>query len=160
MTKLYFQYLAISAMRFAQQHTNCAKVSWKLCSKPNKLKLYCQIFLNICQSGGISPNLVTLYSIDKKCEKHWRAVASQTPTFLSLMENLILQLAMVSSSARTLGSHPSTNPVNGSGFSGDVPLMHLETDIIKTIFCPNFRFCDFRQDFEAWFEEPSYEFAS
>ena len=44
--------------KFAQKHSNCAKVSWKFCPKPNKP--YCQRFLNICQSGGISPNLVTL----------------------------------------------------------------------------------------------------
>ena len=61
MTKLFFQYLAIfMAMKMRPKNTNCAKVSWKLCPKPNKPEIYCQRFLNLCQSGGISPNLVTL----------------------------------------------------------------------------------------------------
>ena len=35
--------------------------AYKLCQsvlKPNKPSTYCQIFLNICQRGGILPNLV------------------------------------------------------------------------------------------------------
>ena len=51
----YFQH-----WKFAQKHTNCTKVSWKLRPKPNKPSIYYQRFLNICQSGEISPNLVTL----------------------------------------------------------------------------------------------------
>ena len=56
MTKLSFQYLAISSNdNLPQNQTNCIKVSWKLCPKPKN-----HIFLNIGQGGGISPNLVTM----------------------------------------------------------------------------------------------------
>ena len=48
-----------SNKNFPKAYKLC-QVSWKLCPKPNKPKIYCQRFLNICQSGGISPNLVTL----------------------------------------------------------------------------------------------------
>ena len=30
---------------FSQKHTNCTKVSWKICPKPNKPSIYCQRFL-------------------------------------------------------------------------------------------------------------------
>ena len=49
-------------LKFAQKHTKSANASKKLCLKPIKPTIYCQRFLHICQSGGISPNLVTLSS--------------------------------------------------------------------------------------------------
>ena len=52
--------------KFALKHKNCTKVSWKLCPKSNKPEIYCQIFSNIGQSGGMLPNLVTL-DVNKKC---------------------------------------------------------------------------------------------
>ena len=39
---------------------NCSKVISQICQIPNKPLKYCQIFLNFCQSGKISSNLVTL----------------------------------------------------------------------------------------------------
>ena len=60
-TRLCFQYSPIFSNGIYPIHTNCAKVRWK----PNKPQIYCQRILNICQRGGNSPNLVTLYVIDK-----------------------------------------------------------------------------------------------
>ena len=59
MTRLCFQYLAINSNEYLPQSI----CDLKLCPKPNKPKIYCLIFLQICQSGGIggiSPNLVAL----------------------------------------------------------------------------------------------------
>ena len=47
--------------KLAQKHTEASKVGSKFCEILIKPSKDCQIFLTFCQSGEISPNLVTLH---------------------------------------------------------------------------------------------------
>ena len=49
---------------FAQKHTLFCHSGFKILPKPNKPSKYCQSLLKFCQSGEISPNLVTLVLSD------------------------------------------------------------------------------------------------
>ena len=66
MTRLCLQYLAIYRNKNLGKiiYIHCAKVSWKLCPRPNKPEIHCQRFLNIRQGVVVSPNLVTLLASD------------------------------------------------------------------------------------------------
>ena len=69
MTKLCFQCLAIfSNENFPNSTQIVPKWVWKIAQNQINLKYVDQYFLNICQSVGVSPNLVTIISneIDDK----------------------------------------------------------------------------------------------
>ena len=61
-----FQYLAIYRIENLRPKVyKLCQSELKLCPKPNKPQIYFQTCSNICQSGGISPNLVTLINSQK-----------------------------------------------------------------------------------------------
>ena len=60
MSNLFFHIWISQQKTIAQKHTKFAKVLSKLSQILNKPSKCCQISLNLCQNGKISPNLVTL----------------------------------------------------------------------------------------------------
>ena len=64
MSRLFFQYCAETKLKVCSFDTMLAKLGLNLCQKLNKPSKDCQRVLKFCQSGEISPNLVTLKARD------------------------------------------------------------------------------------------------
>ena len=60
MARLFFNILSFKTGKVAQKHNNFAKVGSKLGQIINEHSTIWQRFIKFCQSGEISPNLVTL----------------------------------------------------------------------------------------------------